>query len=380
MPSPLRVHHYFPFGSGNVGDHMVAHAIRTQLPEFFGPCEFTTLPVNDRYEGTDRPIGLRGENLTLTNAQADLVVIGGSNLLEPRKPRRKNKSGPRLGRWGVFTDLESIAALRVPTLLLGMGTGSSFGQSIRPYLEPATSEVRALFAKSFAHSVRDITTVQQLARIGITTQCTGCPVTFLTPAPITPPASQPSPLPLAVSLPPYYIRDSLLGRLFMRQTLAYIHWLISQNIPTLVTLHEDRDVAFAKGHLPPPNPPLFDIFYTDDLHTQLDRFQSIRGMVAFRLHAGLTAWALGKPIIPVGLDWRGQGFINTISAHPYSIRPSYLPFTQFSKLRHLTHQLLSSDPHLLQTQSTAKSTLLSSHRTFLSTAAQTFHSLPPTPR
>ncbi len=372
--SPLRVHHYFPLGSGNVGDHMVAHAIHAQLPEFFGPCQFTSIPVNDRYDRGDREIGVRGENLAATNAQADLVVIGGSNLLEPRKPRRQGGSGPRRGRWGVFTDSASIDALRVPVLLIGMGTGSSFGQSIRPYVDPSTTEVRALFAKSFAHAVRDVTTVSELARIGVQTQCTGCPVTFLTPAPVTAHSSGP----LAVSLPPYYIRDSFLGRRFMAATLAYIRHLVATGVPTLVTLHEDRDVAFAREHLPPPNPPAFDVFYTDSLTEQLERFNSIRGMVGFRLHAALTALALGKPIIPVGLDWRGQGFIETISAQPYSIRPAWI--SQFGKLRRITGQLLANDPALLSAQSSAKAALLATHRSFLAQAATTYRALPATRR
>jgi polysaccharide pyruvyl transferase WcaK-like protein len=367
--SPLRVHHYFPLGSGNVGDHMVAHAIQSQLPEYFGPCEFTSIPVNDRYSATDRPIGLRGDNLDHTNAHADLVIIGGSNLLEPRKPRRTGDSGTRLGRWGVFTDLDSIRRLRVPVLLLGMGTGSSFGQSIRPYVEPSVSEIKALFDKSFAHAVRDVTTVEQLARIGVSTRCTGCPVTFLSDRPVEAQTSGP----LAVSLPPYYIRDSLQGRWFMHQTLRYIRWLIGREIPVLVTLHEDRDVAFAKSHLPPPAPPLFDIYYTESLPDQLARFESIRGMVGFRLHAALTAWALGKPILPVGLDWRGKGFIRTIGSDAYSLWPGR--WGQFSALRKNTLRLLAADSDLLAHQQQARAALHRSYHAFLSEAGERFRSI-----
>src|SRR5690242_14537700 len=115
----MLVHHYFPLGSENVGDHLVARAIRGAVRRHFGPAEFVDMPVNDRYRGTDRPIGLRGENLDHTNREADLVIVGGSNLLEPRKPRR-DPSGGRRGGWGVFTDVDSIHRLRPPLLLLGM--------------------------------------------------------------------------------------------------------------------------------------------------------------------------------------------------------------------------------------------------------------------
>lgn len=360
---PLKVHHYYPLGSGNIGDQMVVRAIQAHLPEYFGPCEFIDIPVNDRYSKGDREIGLRGANLDFTNQHADLVVIGGSNLLEPRKPRRVDGKGPKRGRWSVFTDLDSIARLKPPSLLLGMGTGSSFAQPIRPYVEPTTSEIRALFSRSFAHAVRDVTTVRQLARIGVQTQCTGCPVTFLTSAPI---AGQPDHLPLAISLPPYYIRDYFSGRFFMRGTLAYIRKLHAKGMPILVTLHEDRDVAFAKANLPASIP----TFYTESLDEQIDRLKETRGMVGFRLHAALTAMALGKPVIPVGIDHRGLGFIDTINAEPYSIRSGRL--FQFSKLESLTHKLLTNDPTLLDHLNTAKLNLQSSYRDFLQQAATRF--------
>lgn len=364
------VHHYFPLGSGNVGDHMVAHAIRSQLTRHLqphlGPVRFVDFPVNDRYEAADRPIGLMGDNLARSNAEADLVVIGGSNLLEPRKPRPDKTTGKRAGRWSVFTTLEAVRQLRVPVLLVGMGTGSSFGESIRPYLEPTTSEIRELFARSFAHSVRDTTTVRQLAGIGVQTQCTGCPVTFLTPAEIK---AQPASLPLAVSLPPAYIRRSLLGKWFMAGTLSYIHSLHREGVKVLVTLHEDRDVPFAREHISPG----IEVFYTDDLHRQLDRFSEIRGMVGFRLHAALTAWGLGKPVIPVGIDWRGRGFIETIAADDYSITPGYVG--RFAALRSLTRTLLSGDPALLARQAAAKAHLMALHEDFLRKAAESLRDL-----
>lgn len=360
---PLTVHHYFPLGSGNIGDQMVARAIQTHLPRFFGPCTFVDVPVNDRYSAGDREIGLRGSNLDRTNAEADLVVIGGSNLLEPRKPRRVDGKGPRRGRWSVFTDADAIARLRPPSLLLGMGTGSSFGQGVRPYLEPTVTEIRNLFARSFAHAVRDVTTVEQLARIGVRTRCTGCPVTYLEPTPVTP---QDASLPLAISLPPYYIRDYLLGRLFMKGTLDYIARLHAEGVPLLVTLHEDRDVAFAREHLPKGVP----TFYTEDLDEQLTVLRRTRGMIGFRLHAALTALALGKPVIPVGIDHRGLGFIRTFKAADLSIR-SARPF-QFAKLRTLTRRLLDNDPAVVNHWATLKTQQMADYDAFLAEAAGAF--------
>src|SRR6185369_2841090 len=106
------VHHYFPLGSSNVGDALVAHAIRTALRRQLGALEFVSFPVNDRCKNSDQPFGLLGENLDRTNAEADLVVVGGSNLLEPRKPLRPDRPKAKW-HWGVCTDTDSLQRLQV---------------------------------------------------------------------------------------------------------------------------------------------------------------------------------------------------------------------------------------------------------------------------
>src|SRR5437868_3293567 len=257
---PMVVHHYFPLGSTNVGDHLVARAIRDAVLRHFGAVEFVEIPVNDRYRDADRPIGLQGENLDRTNAEADLVIVGGSNLLEPRKPRRGR------GGWGVFTDVNSIRRLRPPLMLLGMGTGSSFGKSIRRYYPPA--------------------------------------------------------------------RDDAI------------------------------DVEPAKEWVPRG----VEVFYTDDLDALVARFQASRGVIGFRLHAALLGLGLGKPVIPVGVDWRGLAFIETIDADAISTRAHR--FGQFAKLDALTDRLLSDDPTLISHLAREKANQLESYHAFLSSATR----------
>ena len=53
------------------------------------------------------------------------------------------------GGWGVLTDIDSIRRLRPPLMLLGMGTGSSFGKRIRRYLHPAIDEILLLHEKAW---------------------------------------------------------------------------------------------------------------------------------------------------------------------------------------------------------------------------------------
>lgn len=355
----LIAHHYFPLGSDNIGDHLVAHAIRHALARHLGPVRFVDMPVNDRYRNGDRSIGLLGENVDRTNSEADLVVVGGSNLLEPRRPRRE-KPGRTNWSWGVFTNDESLARLAPPVLLLGMGTGSDFGKSIRPYSQTAIPQIRKLHEQAIASAVRDQTTVDRLAEIGVHTTCTGCPVTFLTNRPV---AKADSSLPLLVSLPPSRILKRITGRLFMSGAVRYVRWLEAQGVPIVVTLHETNDLAVARQYLPKS----VEVFYTEDVDELIARYEQSQGVVGFRLHAALLGLGLGKPVLPVGVDWRGQAFVETFGLQRISIRPGRLG--QFRKLRACTEQLLAGDAELITLLSEAKAHFGSRYEAFLSRAA-----------
>jgi hypothetical protein len=362
------VHHYYPLGSDNIGDHLVARAIREAVTRHFGPADFVHLPVNDRYRGSDRPIGLRGENLDRTNAEADLVIVGGSNLLEARKLPKRWSSDTPAWQWGVFTDPESIRRITPPLLLIGMGTGSSFGQPIRSYAPETAEEIRLLHRQAFAAVVRDATTRQRLGQIGIDVDCTGCPVTFLTDRPVT---TSRDDLPLIVSFPPSRIVRRLAGRIFMRGAMRYIAWLRQLGVPLIVTLHETRDLECARQWVPSGT----DTFYTEDLDELIARYEECRGVIGFRLHAALLALGLGKPIVPVGVDWRGLAFIETFQLGDLAIRP--LRLGQFQKLRRLTNLLLAGDEDLVGRLDRAKSLFRRRYETFLSNATTCFNALVP---
>lgn len=349
------VHHYYPLGSDNIGDHLVARAIREAVGRHFGPAEFVHFPVNDRYRGSDRPIGLRGENLERTNAEADLVIVGGSNLLEARKPRKQLSP-----QWGVFTDAESIRRIAPPLMLLGMGTGSGFGEPIRPYLPETAEEIRLLHGQAFAAAVRDVTTVERLKPIGIDVLCTGCPVTFLTDRRVT---AAHADLPLIVSFPPSRIVRRLAGRMFMRGAMRYIEWLRRLGVPVVVTLHEVRDLECARQWVPHGA----ETFYTEDVNELISRYQACRGVIGFRLHAALLALGLGKPIVPVGVDWRGLAFIETFQLSDLSVRPFRLG--QFQKLRRLTKLLLDGDEGVVERLDSAKTLFRNRYEKFLTAAA-----------
>lgn len=347
------IHHYYPMGSENIGDHLVAHAIHKILQQHFGPAEIVTFPVNDRLRTNDKPIGLLGENLQKTNHEADLVVIGGSNMLEARSR----------GRWGVFTDAQSIRDLKVPLLLMGMGNGSDFAHRIRRYKEPAITEIQLLHQKAFSSTVRDITTEKYLSKINVESQATGCPVMFLTDKIIQPTNNQ---SPLIVSFPPPRIEQKISGKAFMQASMRYIEWLQKLGENIVVTLHDTRDLKIAKERVPKG----IEIFHTTQIQELINRFENCRGVIGFRLHAALLALGLGKPIIPVGVDWRALGFIRTFKLENISIR-SLRP-CQFQKLRQLTQCLLNEDANLIQQLNSVKTQGMDKYNKYLSESAATF--------
>jgi hypothetical protein len=361
----VTVHHYYPLGSSNVGDALVAHAIRNALRRHFGALQFVHFPVNDRCKNADQPFGLIDANLKRTNAEADLVVVGGSNLLEPRKPL--HDGDPRANwHWGVATDVDALQRLRPPLLLLGMGTGSDWGRSIRSYSPRAAGEVRLLHETAFASAVRDQPTVNELTRIGVHTECTGCPVTFLTDRPI---AAQSPTAPLLVSLPPARILKTWSGQWFMRQTMRYLSWLVRQGVSVVATLHERADLEYAPHWVPQGIPR----FYTERVDELIGRYGDSCGVIGFRLHAALLAIGLGKPIVPVSIDWRGRAFVQTFNLQHMALEPS--AWGQFRKLRTWTQKLLSNDPALLNWLYQQKERWQRTYHHFLADAAGRFEQL-----
>lgn len=359
----LQVHHYCLAGSANVGDLLVIRSLRQSVERWFGRSSFVDLPANERARIAGAPVGLVVENVERSNREADLVLIGGSNLLEPRKPRRANGHGPRQGRWGIQTDLESIRRLRAPTLLAGMGTGSDYGKTVRSYLDPARAEIRALHDHAFDAAVRDIVTTRRLAAIGASAVCTGCPVTFLTNQIVQP--GDPN-LPLIVSLPSPNLANHVTGKWFLKSFRDYVAWLLRQREDFLVSVHDSRDLSLMNAWLPEGA----RIFYSNDVEEIIDRYHACRGVIGFRLHSALLGLGLGKPVIPVGIDWRGLAFMETCSLHDLSIRT--LRLGQFSKLRRLTRDLLEGDRTLVRRLAESKQTLLDRYERFFANAARQF--------
>lgn len=365
----ITIHHYYPLGSENIGDLLVAHALQTALRRHFGSATFVDFPANDRYRRSDKIVGMQGDNIERNNREADLVVVGGSNMLEPMKLSRNPKR--HQGGWGVFTDVDSLRRLNVPILLVGMGTGSDWNKEIRPYTSRATAEIKLLHSKAFAAAVRDQKTVEKLEELHLKAICTGCPVTFLTDRPVT--AADTS-RPLIVSLPPSRILRTWKGWWFMRQTAEYLRWLRRKGIPHVVSLHQDADLKVLPNWLPADTP----TFHTTRVDELIDRYEDSCGVIGFRLHAGLLALGLGKPIIPVGIDWRGQAFLETFGLQEISMQPSQ--WGQFAKLKRLTCQLMDGDKPLVERLDGQKRNFQDIYHKFLQQASISFKRQLPAPR
>src|SRR5205807_3894093 len=160
----LRIHHFYPKTS-NIGDHFVQRGIECLFRSLVFNPQFETYNINDRGDGKTS-FGLTHDVIARANREADLVVIGGSNLYEGRDT------------WGVHLEPGAIDKLRVPLILLGIGTGSSFLSSLpRPSLR-VESEIRALNDCAALSGARDVVTLDWLRKLGISkAKLTGDPAT-----------------------------------------------------------------------------------------------------------------------------------------------------------------------------------------------------------
>ena len=159
----------------------------------------------------------------------------------------------------------------------------------------------------------------------------------------------------------------------MGAAMRYVQWLQDRKIPTVVTLHDLADVEPAKKWVPAG----VEVFCTENLDRLIERFEACAGVVGFRLHAALLGMGVGKPIIPVGVDWRGIAFQQTFGLDDLAIRA--LRPGQFSKLRRLTERLLSQEPQQTQRLADAKQQFHGRYHSFLASAAAAFAKLPAPP-
>ncbi|MBS3734134.1 MAG: polysaccharide pyruvyl transferase family protein [Phycisphaerae bacterium] len=293
----MNIHHYFPT-STNIGDWFVRDGIRRAVRQVRPDAGFCDLAVNGPKDAA-YPIGLCDANLQRSLREADLVIVGGSNLYECRSS----------GRWGVFTDSDSIDRIDVPVVMIGLGAGSSHRRRRHAPSHRTADEIRRLNAKARASSVRDGLSLRFLKEIGVDDAVlTGCPATFLFDRPL---AFRSNGL-TVVAMPS---RDKLKkGVLLRRRLLSTIRDVIVEGRRrgerVVLACHDARDRPAAEA-LAGDGAETFCSDKADDYYDLYERADRVLG---FRLHACVICLGLGTPFVPLAFDMRAWAFAETYNA------------------------------------------------------------------
>ncbi len=317
------IHHYCPRRK-NIGDDFVINGIHKQLRRHFPDATIELIPVNRPHIPAEY-YGLRGPNLERSNRQADLIVIGGSNLYQCRKN----------GQWGVVTDLDSIKQIKKPVLLVGIGCGSSFN-TIRTCSDQSRAEMIALNQIAIGSSVRDRPTVEYLKAFGIRNMIlTGCPATFVFDQPFC--FRHEGPVAISVPSAEFGKKKRLAAFFLTRSVQKYIRHCRQQGFEVVLSCHHERDLPLA-ARLAPACP----VVHSLETQPYYDLYNQARYVVGFRLHSTIISLSLGTPFIPVSFDLRGEAFVQTYQGENWNIEgfrnglyPALIRYTQ---------RILNQDP------------------------------------
>lgn len=294
------VHHYVPFTS-NVGDLFVRDGIHKRLRETFPGVQIEEFPANDPHKKSGRAVGLEGENLERTNAEADLVIVGGSNMYQ----------GPD---WRFVTSVEAIEKLEVPLAFIGLGVGSIRGKKARPISERSRHEIIASHRKAIGVAVRDVDTVEFLAGLGIEATLTGCPATFISHEPL----KQGQPKRVLVSAPPERFLPKWGHKGYFSGKV--MQSTFEQVLGTLKASGADFDVVAQDAQDMKYLPPFVSRFGKEPLYfgmettKYLDLFREADLVVCYRLHMAIASLGMGVPFLLVNFDQRTAAFRNTFNA------------------------------------------------------------------
>ncbi len=151
----MRIHHFYP-RTNNIGDHFVQRGIERMVGRIVPEATFELFNVNNR--GEDKiEYGLTKLAIERANREADLIIVGGSNLYE----------GSYRWRWGVHLEDDALENLRVPMFLLGIGAGSDFTSPLRKPSARAKKEIKLLNDCATFSGARDVITYDWLQQLGM---------------------------------------------------------------------------------------------------------------------------------------------------------------------------------------------------------------------
>ncbi len=294
------VHHYVPFTS-NVGDLFVRDGIHQRLAEVFPGVRIVEFPANDPHHKSGVPVGLEGVNLERSNAEADLVVVGGSNMYQ----------GPD---WRFSTSVEAIEALRPPLAFIGLGVGSIRGKKARPLSERSRQEIIASHRKATGVAVRDVDTVSFLKDLGIDATLTGCPATFIGHEPLkrTPPRRVLVSAPPERFLPKWGHKGYISGKIMQSTFEQVLRTLADSGTDFDVVSQDAQDMRYL-----PPFLARFGktpLYFGMETKEYLDRFRAADLVICYRLHMAIASLGMGVPFLLVNFDQRTAAFRNTFLA------------------------------------------------------------------
>jgi polysaccharide pyruvyl transferase WcaK-like protein len=326
----MRIHHFYP-RTRNIGDHFVQRGIKRMIKTIVPDAAFDLFNVNSRGEDkTD--YGLTRAAVERANREADLVIVGGSNLYE----------GSLRWRWGVHLEIDALKNLRVPLFLLGIGTGSDFlSRPHNPSLR-ARDEIRLLNEYATFSGVRDVMTYNWLRQLGVSkAQLTGDPAAFIFNRPVQRNNHDGHVL---LTMPPVrfwagkhrFWNVRVHGRAMFKGMISLTRALLEKNHRVLVTCNDPADLPLAGK--------LFDRLLPTPVicpQTPEEYFQILsasRAVLSGRLHTAVVSFSLGIPFALMDVDQRTNGFIKTYQIDDWSISPSRHGIE--SQLKEMTDRLL----------------------------------------
>jgi polysaccharide pyruvyl transferase WcaK-like protein len=309
----MRIHHFFP-RTRNLGDHFVQIGITRMIRELVPEAVFELHDVNSR--GLEKVnYGLSRTAIERANKEADLIIVGGSNLYE----------GALGWPWGVDLDLEALEELRVPLFLMGIGTGSSFDSPLHKPSARAKLEIKALNERAVLSGARDVTTLEWLHELAVTkAKLMGDPATFI----FNYPLRQTDVGSVLVTIPPRRIWNSKRqfwkvhtnGRAIFSSLAKLTRTLLEKGEQVSVVCNDQRDLPVAQRLFGKWLPEPVVCPATAEEYFQL--LSKSRAVVSGRLHTAVVAFSLGIPFLLIDIDQRTHGFLRTYQLETSAILPT----------------------------------------------------------
>ena len=324
----MHIHHFYP-RTRNIGDHFVQAGIASLVHSVAPEATFELFDVNSRGENRSE-YGLSRFAIERANRDADLFVVGGSNLYE----------GAFGWSWGVKLDSSALEHLRTRLFLIGIGTGSSFASSLHKPSRSAKAEITRLNNAASLSWVRDVITLEWLQNLGIdNAEMLGDPATYIFQAGFR---QQRKGDYVLIVVPPARIWKSRRGfwqaarwgRPLFHAFVKLAQQLSRAGHAVLVACNDPSELGLTirlfKG---------FEVVCPKDTKDYFEVLSRSRVVVSGRLHTAAVSLSMGIPFLLIDLDQRTHGFIETYQLAHAAISPQSDVTAAFSVL---THDLLSS--------------------------------------